>query len=842
MKNYFLLLALCFLSSMNAQIINIPDANFKAKLLEADVVNWIAMDKYQNPIKIDSNDDGEIQQTEALEVCYLAVDYADISSLTGIENFNNLIELSCFQNKLIALDVSLLTKLESLVCGDNQLENLNVLELSNLRVLDCAWNKLTSLDLSGQNSDIFDTLYCSQNMITNLDLGKFNKLVYLYCENNELTSLNVTAYNTLEGLGCSNIKNPNFDITKFSNLLGLMYELDESTVLDLSKFIRLERLVLSGKQLTSIDLSPLKDLWDLWVGGDITSLDITKNPNLTQLVLQNSKITEIDLSQSKNLKWIYINDTQIKSIDLSNLSSLESFSFNRNPLLETLFAKNGIIETIYYLSDNPNLKYVCADEDQITQIENLLKESGHVDFTVNSYCSFAPAGENFTIQGNMISDSDNNGCDTNDVPASFLKLEISDGTKTGRLIANETGSYVIKVPAGSYTITPVFENPEYFSVSPASLQVEFPTVTSPLLQDFCITPVDSHKDLEVTLLPITVARPGFTADYKISFKNKGNVAQSGNVNLLFKDSVLDLMNANPAVSSEISNNLSWNFTILKPFETREIALTFKVNSPIQTPAVLNGDILNFTATVSSSETDEKPLDNTFVLNQTVVGSYDPNDKTCLEGEVITPELIGKYVHYMIRFENTGTYAAENVVVKDLIDLSKFDIATLTPTSASHSYTTKISEGNKVEFIFENINLPFDDASNDGYIAFKIKTLPTLSVGDSFTNEANIYFDYNFPILTNTAKSTFNALSTQDFEFSNYFNIYPVPANNKLNLVTKHEIKIQSLSVYDVFGQLLIAVTDAKSVSDIDVSKLRSGNYILKITTDKGDSGIKFNKI
>ena len=216
-KNYLLLLALFFFSFSNAQIINIPDANFKAELLEADVVNWIAMDKYQNPIKIDSNDDGEIQQTEALEVCYLAVDYADISSLTGIENFNNLIELSCFQNKLIALDVSLLTKLESLICADNQLENLNVLGLSNLRVLDCAWNKLTSLDLSGQNSDIFDTLYCSQNMITNLDLGKFNKLVYLYCDqkNNELTSLNVTAYSTLEGLGCSNIKDPNFDITKF---------------------------------------------------------------------------------------------------------------------------------------------------------------------------------------------------------------------------------------------------------------------------------------------------------------------------------------------------------------------------------------------------------------------------------------------------------------------------------------------------------------------------------------------------------------------------------------------------------------------------------------------------
>ena len=70
----------------------------------------------------------------------------------------------------------------------------------------------------------------------------------------------------------------------------------------------------------------------------------------------------------------------------------------------------------------------------------------------------------------------------------------------------------------------------------------------------------------------------------------------------------------------------------------------------------------------------------------------------------------------------------------MIDLSKFDISTLIPTDASHSYITKISEGNKVEFIFENINLPFEDANNDGYIAFKIKTKPTLVVGDSFENK------------------------------------------------------------------------------------------------------------
>jgi hypothetical protein len=144
--------------------------------------------------------------------------------------------------------------------------------------------------------------------------------------------------------------------------------------------------------------------------------------------------------------------------------------------------------------------------------------------------------------------------------------------------------------------------------------------------------------------------------------------------------------------------------------------------------------------------------------------------------------VGKYVHYLIRFENKGTAEAQNVVVKDMIDTSKFDVSSLVVTQGSHPFVTRITETNKVEFIFENINLPFDDATNDGYVAFKIKTKPSLVVGDSFSNTASIYFDYNFPIVTNTATtSVLQSLGTPDFEFDSYFKIYPNPVKNSLNI-------------------------------------------------------------
>ncbi|WP_431241548.1 T9SS type A sorting domain-containing protein [Flavobacterium sp. P21] len=492
-------------------------------------------------------------------------------------------------------------------------------------------------------------------------------------------------------------------------------------------------------------------------------------------------------------------------------------------------------------SSCPNLEYICVDQNNILRIQNLLKQYNYTKCNVNSYCSFVPGEAFYTVQGKNKIDVFNDGCDALDPFVSNLKYSISNGTLTDYLFSDNSGNYNITVQAGTYTITPLLENSEYFTVSPASLKLTIPLATNIDSRDFCISLKNPKPDLEITMLPLDVARPGFYTKYKIIYKNKGNIPQSGEISLSYDDAILDVISAVPQISSEKTNTLSWKFENLKPLEMKEILVDMNLNSPTETPPVNNNDILKLKAVISSEQIDITPDDNYFALNQIVVGAVDPNDKTCLEGNIIKPELIGEYVHYLIRFENIGTYYAENIVVKDMIDLSKFDISTLVPTSSSHSYIIKISEGNKVEFIFEKIKLPFDDAHNDGYIAFKIKTLPTLKVGDTFENEANIYFDYNFPILTNKASSTFKNLGTQDFEFSQYFNIYPNPVKDILNINSKVEVEKQAMSVYDMLGQLIIAIPHAENVSKIDVSKLQTGNYILKVKTNSGTSAVKFIK-
>ena len=858
-KIYFLVLALCFFSGLTAQVVTFQDFNLKMKLLSS-------------PVNMNFN--SEIEISEALNATYLDISNSNITSLQGLESFANLEYLNCSNNPLLNnIDFNQLKKLSYLNYSFIQsitylnFENTNisilVLEgLTNLNTIYCtgnknltslnlngamnlveAWvshNNLTSLNLSGLAS--ITKLACQVNQLATLDVNDLISLKSLECGGNLLTSLNVSKLTNLTNLELSYNKLQRLDAGNLSKLIELNASFNELLELKVNGLVNLKDLNFDSNKIFSINLEDLTNLKNLYgSGNELKTLDVTKSTKVIDLRCSYNQLSFLDLKGLTSILNLECFHNQFTTLDLSDLKSIERLRCDQNQLT-SLFIRNGSNEAKYLnFSQNPGLKYICVDESQIEQVKELVVNYGYDNCNINSYCSFNPAGTYYTVQGTNKFDGNNNGCDGFDTGFPNLKFNIFDGTNTGSEITNANGNYSISLPEGTHTLTPVLENPAYFSISPSTLNVSFPSQASPLVEDFCITANGVHSDLEVVVLQTVPARPGFEASYKVIYKNKGNNLQSGAITLIFNDLVLDFLTSNPAVSVQETNTLSWNFINLKPFESREIAFRVKVNTPTSIPAVNNGDILSYTANILSSNTDETPNDNIFAFNQIVVGSYDPNDKTCLEGTVITPSLIGEYVHYMIRFENTGSYSAQNIVVKDMIDLSKFDVSTLILTSSSHSFVTKISEGNKVEFIFENVNLPFDDANNDGYIAFKIKTKPTLAIGDSFTNDASIYFDYNFPIVTNKATSTFKTLNAFDFEFSNYVSLYPNPTNSILNISARNTIEVQSIAVYDILGRLMIAIPNAKNTTAVDVSNLKSGNYFIKINSDKGTSNTKFVK-
>ncbi|WP_026711033.1 T9SS type A sorting domain-containing protein [Flavobacterium filum] len=169
----------------NGQIINIPDPNFKALLLQADVDNDIA-----GFVKIDINNNGEIEQSEALSVYYFIIQPGNISDLTGIEYFTNLQDIYCAGNPITTLNLSNLTQLITISFGANQLTNLNLTGLTNLEFILCGGNQLTELDVSTLTA--LKIVICGQNLFTELDFSNnpvFSQLRADECPN--LTTIKI---------------------------------------------------------------------------------------------------------------------------------------------------------------------------------------------------------------------------------------------------------------------------------------------------------------------------------------------------------------------------------------------------------------------------------------------------------------------------------------------------------------------------------------------------------------------------------------------------------------------------------------------------------------------------
>jgi hypothetical protein len=104
----------------------------------------------------------------------------------------------------------------------------------------------------------------------------------------------------------------------------------------------------------------------------------------------------------------------------------------------------------------------------------------------------------------------------------------------------------------------------------------------------------------------------------------------------------------------------------------------------------------------------------------------------------------------------------------------------------------------------------------------------------------VHFDYNFPITTNEYVTTIqNLLSNQDFAFENEFVLYPNPVKEVLNISSKNQTEISSIEIYNIVGQVVIAIPN--STKTIDVSNLKTGTYFIKVNTEKGTTTTKFVK-
>ena len=436
-----------------------------------------------------------------------------------------------------------------------------------------------------------------------------------------------------------------------------------------------------------------------------------------------------------------------------------------------------------------------------------------------------------TITGSVLYDENGDGCDTDDNSLPFIRVELSDGTTTESTFLNNNANYGFYTQAGSFTVTPILENPSFFNVDPVNATINFPDAINNLAeQNFCITANGVHNDLEIVVAPTVPARPGFDAKYVITYKNKGNQTLSGDYSFAYDDTVLDYLTASEIPSTQATGLLTWNYQDLLPFESRTTSITLNVNSPMETPAVNIDDVLDFSVTINPITGDELPEDNQFDYEQIVVGSFDPNDITCLEGEFEDNTEIGTYLHYIINFENTGNFPAQNIIVETEVDPAMFNINSLSILSSSHEPVIQV-ENNKVRIIFESISL---DTGGHGNILLKLKTQEDLNEDSTVTKNAEIFFDYNFPIETNDANTTFQTLlGNSSIEIDAFVRVYPNPVKDIFNISAINTIN--EITILDLQGRILQHTTTNSNEVKLDLSMRTNGVYFLQIVTDNGIS-------
>ena len=279
--------------------------------------------------------------------------------------------------------------------------------------------------------------------------------------------------------------------------------------------------------------------------------------------------------------------------------------------------------------------------------------------------------------------------------------------------------------------------------------------------------------------------------------------------------------------TQISNTATWSPTIAAG-SAWGIAVTLHT-----APATLIGTPLSHTFTAVPSALDTTPADNTITWSGSVVGAVDPNEKQVVP-EVMTPAQVqaGGWLEYTIRFQNTGTFPATRVIITDTLS-SDLLWNTMDFVSGSHTTHWYIHRG-VLHFVMEPILLPDstnDEANSHGYVKFRMKPLNTLLNGAQIENVANIYFDFNAPVITASAVFTVDESLAIAAILENGFRCFPNPATDNIIVQLAHPgamLELRSSDGRSLKVQRIIGAQVALHIGD-----LANGLYMISIEDATG---------
>jgi uncharacterized repeat protein (TIGR01451 family) len=340
-----------------------------------------------------------------------------------------------------------------------------------------------------------------------------------------------------------------------------------------------------------------------------------------------------------------------------------------------------------------------------------------------------------------------------------------------------------------------------------------------------------YSDVAISISPNTNAVPGFMQTNTITYTNSGTTSANGTITLNHSSNItIDSISETGTIAT--STGFTFDYINLQPLETRTIDVVYDIPT---IPTVSLGDMVTSDISITSTSTEVNLNNNIFQLNEIIVGSYDPNDIMESHGELIEISEFDStdYLYYTIRFQNTGTANANKIRIKDVLPagLNKESIVMV---NASHNYTLTRSN-NQLEWFFNNIFLVpqiVSDELSQGFVTFKIKPTAGFTTGTVINNSAEIYFDFNPAIITNTFQTQFvNALHVENNILSNFV-IYPNPTNNILNIQNKENSIITKVNVIDLLGKTIFTSKYEISNVTVNLTNLNSGIYFVEIYSNE----------
>jgi uncharacterized repeat protein (TIGR01451 family) len=398
---------------------------------------------------------------------------------------------------------------------------------------------------------------------------------------------------------------------------------------------------------------------------------------------------------------------------------------------------------------------------------------------------------------------------------------------------NLHGDFSFRAAPGTYTleITAAQAASAGYNLScPMSGQISVPSIPS-LNNYFGLTCVAATFDLAAHLNS-QVFRPGAHAYFYPHITNTGCTPIQPQAKLILDDTNITYLSSLVPPDTISGDTLIWNVPISMAYNSY-LSLYF-VTVGVDTTATI-GDTVCATFIVEPVAGDANPANNTLTFCSSVHSSYDPNEKEVVPQGDVLPNTEFTYTIY---FQNTGNDTALDIFIIDTIS-TNLDIRTFQPIFSSHPYTVQVYSGNVVRFIFDNIYLPdsnVNEPASHGFIQYKIHTLPGLTTGTQISNTADIYFDFNPAVVTNTTLNVINAAASIGENQSTHISVYPNPATDELK-IDNGKLKIESVAIYDVIGKPILSFSFTKGLTSattsLNISLISSGIYFVRIKTSSG---------